>query len=1018
MTRPVDAAHTAGRLSRLLSELSCSDCEEQALQRAVELTMRAAGAQRCALMTATGVALERGFGAGAGSTVPLAELMAARGDGAPRALLGDWGAHELYFAEVEHEPVTWLVACRASGPFTAAERDRVTAIAGVLSMTLALLHSRAAEAQQLRAAERELAHQALHDRLTGLANRDLLHDRATRLLARAAGYDDRLMTAMIIDLDDFQALNDSLDRIRGDQLLVQVAQRLTDVVAKLESATRSLALGRYGSDEFLLLGERLTGEEDVTAIAERLRAALTEPFVVSGQKVSVTASIGIACTGAERVATQRMDADQFMSDAEVALGRAKELGGDRFEIFEERMRARLMDRALLETELRAGLERGELALLYQPVVTVADAELVAVEALVRWQHPQRGLLDPGEFIPLAERSDLIVDLGAWVLEEACAQIARWRDAHPARLNVRVSLNVSARQLSPQLIDTVAATLERHHVDPSQLALEITESLLMQRAGDSRELLSALKRTGVSIVLDDFGTGFSSLSYLKELPLDQLKLDRSFCTELEQDLRSAKIVAATIEMARALGMTIVAEGVETADQLTILNRLGCDFAQGFWFAQPEPADAVFRRVLAAYESDSRLVADGVTEPVRVRTSAGVGVVDRRRGGDRRDGVPGRRVQDRRTPAPRAVDPDPRAEADRRPELARLAAEALPVGPVAPDAVRASHLRSLGRMTGLLYLFGSVLALPGDVVMHAPSVLTVILLTLMGLLTGIVCLTMPWQRLSERWLHAAAVLGTIEVTISAVAIGRHATVLGAFYAMIAAAVAYGFRDRRVIAVQTAMILTGMALPPLLLADQPTDAVPRMLVTALVTCAIVTVVVYLRERLEASAARQRALADRDPLTEVGNYRVLHERLAHELAAHRRDGQTLSVLLVDLDDFKQVNEHLGHAAGDDVLRRVARTLRDAARERDTVARQGGDEFAVLAPDTDADGAELLAARLRQRLRRLQFAGGRGRRDDRLGRVPLPRRDPAGAARARRRPAARGQAQRRARRAAVPLTV
>ena len=969
MTRPVDAAPAAGRLSRLLSELSCSDCDEQALQRAVELTVCVAGAQRCALLTATGVALERGFGAAAEPTVPLAELMAARGDGATRARLGDWGAHELCFAEVDREPSTWLAACRARGPFTAAERDCVTAIARVLSMTLALLGARAAEAEHLQAAERELVHQALHDRLTGLANRELLRDRTTRLLARA-DYDNRQMAAMIIDLDHFQALNDLLDHAGGDQLLVQVARRLSDVLAEFESAARSLSLGRYGPDEFVFLGQRLVGEEDVTAIAERLRAALSAPVHVGGRELSITVSIGIACTGAERLQTQRMDADQFLSDAEVALDRAKELGGDRFEIFEERMRARLMDRALLETELRAGLERGELALLYQPVVTVTDAELVAVEALVRWRHPLRGLLDPGEFIPLAERSDLIVDVGAWVLEEACAQIARWRDAHPARLNVRVSLNVSARQLSPQLVDTVAATLERHRVDPSQLALEITESLLMQSTEDSRELLRALKRTGVSIVLDDFGTGFSSLSYLKELPLDQLKLDRSFCTELEQDLRSAKIVAATIEMARALGMTVVAEGVETADQLTVLNRLGCDFAQGFWFAQPEPADAVFDRVLAAYESDSRLVADGVTEPVRVRTSAGVGVVERRRGGDRRNGAPGRRAQDRRAPTPRAVDPHPHAEPDHRPELARLAAEALPVGPVAPGAVRASHLRSLGRMTGLLYLFGSVLALPGDVVMHAPSVLTVILLTLMGLLTGFVCLAMPWQRLSERWLHAAAVLGTIEVTISAVAIGRHATVLGAFYAMIAAAVAYGFRDRRVIAVQTALILSGMALPPLLLADQPTDAVPRMLVTALVTCAIVTVVVYLRERLEASAARQRALADRDPLTEVGNYRVLHERLAHELAAHRRDARTLSVLLVDLDNFKQVNEHLGHAAGDDVLRRVARTLRDAARERDTVARQGGDEFAVLAPDTDADGAVLLAARLRQRLRRLQFAG------------------------------------------------
>ncbi len=966
--QPVEPTETPARLADRLSQIAGADHESEALTRAVNLTMATAGARRCVIMTENGLALERGF---AGSGPPMAPLVDVVRGRPERALLGDWGEHEVCVAQAGDAPPSWLVACRPDRPFTPDERDRVATIGQVLSLTLVVLRSgreedelrshREHEAKQRRAAERELAHQALHDGLTGLPNRDLILDRAKRLVARAVDYGDRQMAALMIDLDDFQQVNDSLDQVQGDRLLVEVAERLAAVAREFDSAERSLAVGRYAGDEFLLLGERLVSEQDVIGIAERVREVLARPSECGDRELTLTASIGISCTGPDRGAPGSMTADQFVADAEVALGRAKQLGGDRFEIFDDEMRARLSDRALLEADLRAGLRRGDLRLHYQPVVSVADGELVAVEALARWQHPLRGLLGPGEFIALAERGELIVELGAWVIDEACAQISRWHELHPARLGVPVSVNVSARQLTPELVATVSEALRRHRVDPAQLALEITETLLVRRTEEDRELLRALARTGVSIVLDDFGTGYSSLSYLRELPLHQLKLDRSFCAGLDDDLRAAKIVAATIEMGRALGMTVVAEGVETPEQLTVLRRLGADFAQGFWFARPEPPDDVFARLLQAYDSD-RLLAGAV----EVATSEGIGVLERRTG-DRRHTPHGRRAEDRGARERRAEELHAQ---DLRAQDGDAVREPLPVLALLTDEVRAAERRSLGRLAGLIYLAGSVLAIPADVVMRAPSPLLVVALTLMGLLTGAVCLALPWDRLSDRWLHLVPVLATLQITTSAVVDGRHAAVIIPFYALVAVAVAYGFRDRRVIAAHGTLIVVALILGALLLAGQPGDAVAHGIVAALVDVSLIVVIVYLRERLEGSAAEMRALAQRDPLTDVGNYRVLHEHLHSELNRHRHRQRPLSVLLIDLDRFKQVNERLGHAAGDDVLRRVARTLSDTVGERDTVARQGGDEFAVLAPDTDADGAAMLAGRLRQRLRRLQFAG------------------------------------------------
>jgi diguanylate cyclase (GGDEF)-like protein len=849
------------------------------------------------------------------------ELVAAAERGPAHALLPPVGEIELASASLgAGVPGRLLVARRDGAPFNARELATMEVMARLLGLNVSLARATEEERCQRRLseqemcqrkrAERELAHRSLHDHLTGLANRSLLRERADRALERAR-HGVGFVAALFVDIDHFKLANDSLDHQRGDKLLVLISQRLSTILALKENNRHNCTLARPGGDEFIVLSEDLVNEHDAVTVAQQIHDSLRAPFVIDGQQVQLTASIGIACAAGGEAGPG--DADELLRDADVALARAKERGRDRYEIFDEPMRARLLNRVELESDLRAGLENDELRLLYQPVVTVSDGGLAAVEALVRWEHPTRGLLSPAEFIPVAEESDLIVSLGTWVIEEACEQMRRWRESHPAQLGVRVSVNVSARQLSPVLVDTVRAALERRGVDPSQLALEITETLLIEHTESAREVLAALEQLGVSIVLDDFGTGYSSLGYLNQFPLGQLKLDRSFISDLAREPRSAKIVAATIEMARALGMTVVAEGVETIDQADVLQRLGCDYAQGFLFARPEPADAIFDRIRAAYERD-------------------------------------REIAGRTASAPKFEPGRP---------------------PAAASSPEASHRRqqvAIGRLAGWLFLIGASIAVPSELIMGRPRPLVVAALALMGVISGLGCLAVPARRFSERWINGIVVLGTVEITISAIAFGPHGAIMEPIYLVVATAAAYAFRDRRVIAAHVVLIAAAMTIP--LLSATSGSAIPRAIVGIVVLGFMSGVIVYLRELLEGGAAELRELAAHDPLTEVGNYRLLHERLDYELLRHERDANQLAVLLIDLDRFKQVNERRGHAAGDDVLRRVALTLRESVRAQDTVARQGGDEFAVLAPDTDAEGAAMLAHRIRDRLGLVQFAG------------------------------------------------
>jgi len=437
--------------------------------------------------------------------------------------------------------------------------------------------------RERREVEDRLAHQVLHDPLTGLPNRTLLFDRLAHALAGAKRRGSTV-AVVFVDLDDFRLVNESLGHEAGDELLVAVACLLDQVVRGQDTMVRlgEDTLVRFGGDEFVMVCEDVASERDAIAIAQRVTSALGAPLSVAGEQLFVTASTGLT------ISTNEATPDSVVGEAEAAMGRAKKRGRGRYELFDLAMGASVFNRLHEEHELRQAIERQELRLFYQPIVSVMNAALVGAEALVRWEHPQRGLLEPAEFLPLAEETGLIVPLGRWVLGEACAQAARWQTSRACGLIPRVAVNVSGRQFADgDLVALVADLLMQTGLHPSRLALEITESVLLEGSAAPAAALHELRALGVRVSLDDFGTGYSSLSYLRHLPIDTLKLDRSFIAGLGPQGIDRQIVAAVVQMTRALSMTVVAEGVETEQQLSHLRELGCHLAQGYYFARPMP-----------------------------------------------------------------------------------------------------------------------------------------------------------------------------------------------------------------------------------------------------------------------------------------------------------------------------------------------------------------------------------------------------------------------------------------------
>jgi diguanylate cyclase len=435
-----------------------------------------------------------------------------------------------------------------------------------------------------RYAEEQLAHQALHDPLTGLPNRTLLFDRVGHALALAERH-ATLAAVICIDIDNFKLVNETLGHDAGDELLIQVVRRLEDMLRAADTLARfgRDTLARVGGDELVVLCEVLASEQDALSIAERILSTLSEPFEIADQRLFITVSIGIALT------TTSVTANALVRDADTAMYRAKERGGSRYELFDSDTRARLLDRVQRVGELRGAIGTDELCVYFQPIVSVVDGRPIGAEALVRWQHPTKGLLAAGEFIPLAEQGGLITPLGCWVLRQAAAQLAQWDAGTGPGAPLSVFVNVSARQLAePGFIDLVEEVIEENSIDPSRLILEITESTLIEDADERVETLAQLQERGVFLALDDFGTGYSSLATLKRLPVHFLKLDRSFVSGLGHTVTDPQIAAAVIEMARAMKLSVIAEGVETEEQLESLRQLGCRFAQGYYFARPMPA----------------------------------------------------------------------------------------------------------------------------------------------------------------------------------------------------------------------------------------------------------------------------------------------------------------------------------------------------------------------------------------------------------------------------------------------
>ncbi len=428
--------------------------------------------------------------------------------------------------------------------------------------------------------EAQALHDALHDPLTQLSNRALFQDRVSQSLARAKRVGKGRFAVLCLDLDRFKLVNDSLGHRQGDELLAGVGRRLVEIAGSGET------VARLGGDEFAILIDEVAGPVEARALAERLLADLGKPIAVDGRSLVVTGSVGLALY--DEIYERPED---MMRDAELAMYRAKSLGKARAELFHPSLHSHAVHLLTLENDLRHAIARNEMQLFFQPIIFLKTGRIAGFEALVRWRHPRRGLLGPGEFITLAEETGLIGQIGAWVLEEACRRMRGWQKRYPSDPQLTVSVNLSIRQFNQiDLVTEIVETLARSGWRGGRLKLELTESALMQNATRAAHILNQLKAADIDVSLDDFGTGYSSLSYLHALPFDTLKIDKSFIAGMGLERSKLEIVRAILLLAHNLKMDVVAEGVETVEQLAQLRALDCEYAQGYLFAPPLDAEA--------------------------------------------------------------------------------------------------------------------------------------------------------------------------------------------------------------------------------------------------------------------------------------------------------------------------------------------------------------------------------------------------------------------------------------------
>ncbi len=439
--------------------------------------------------------------------------------------------------------------------------------------------------------QQKLVYDSLHDGLTGLGNRSLLMERVGWTIKHAQRYPDYMYALLFIDLDRFKVINDSLGHSTGDQLLVAVANLLQKCLREND------LVARLGGDEFVILLDGISSTEDATIIGDRIQQKLRSPFELKGQNIFTSASIGIVFSSPNYT-----NAAELLRDADIAMYYAKERGKARYEIFDRAMYYETLKLLELENHLRQAVKRNEFVLHYQPIISLSKSKLVGFEALIRWQHPTKGCIPPVEFIPIAEDTGLILEIGEWLLKEACQQLKRWQQKFaqiPQVASLKMNVNIASQQLQqPEFVQKLDRILQETGLNGNCLRLEITESVLIDPEGGIQNTLKQIRERNIKLSIDDFGTGYSSLSYLRRFPIDNLKIDRSFIEQMNYDLENLEIVKVIITLAKTLGMDAISEGVETTQQLQQLKALGCEFGQGYLFSKPLPSIGV-ESMLAHY-----------------------------------------------------------------------------------------------------------------------------------------------------------------------------------------------------------------------------------------------------------------------------------------------------------------------------------------------------------------------------------------------------------------------------------
>ena len=432
-----------------------------------------------------------------------------------------------------------------------------------------------------RETQEHLLYSTLHDALTGLPNRSLFTERLRHAMRRTARHPDDMFAVLFLDLDRFKDVNDNLGHFAGDELLRAVARRLEACLRPEDT------VARLSGDEFAILLESISETSDAGRVAERIEEALSFPINLGGAEITTSASMGIVTSS-----MSQEQPEQLLRSADMAMYRAKAAGRARYEMFDRAMHTDALARLQLETDLRRAVEQGEFRLHYQPLVSLRTGHITGLEALLRWEHPQRGLVQPSEFIPIAEETGLIIRIGRWALNESCRQLHEWQQAHPRDEPLSISVNLSVKQFSqPDLIDQLASAIRTSGIAPSCLRLEITEAALIDKGGAAMALLVQIKQLGAQIYLDDFGTGYSSLIYLHRLPIDAIKIDRELVSTMDTDEKNLRLVRTILTFAQIIGVHAEAEGISSAEQLRELRSLKCEHGQGFLFSAAIPHDAV-------------------------------------------------------------------------------------------------------------------------------------------------------------------------------------------------------------------------------------------------------------------------------------------------------------------------------------------------------------------------------------------------------------------------------------------